>query len=178
MNDSLNSAESIRRQFLKHEASIKSIGTLYLLGAILVIPIGIFGLGTALLGISAGVDGESASIALLNLVVFVIYIALGSLQAALAIGLKRLRPWARWTSVVFSAIGLLGVPIGTLISIYILYLLLSKKGEYVFSPQYQQVIAATPHIQYRTSWVLLVLLLVLVALFVGIFIVAFTLGTT
>jgi len=63
--------------------------------------------------------------------------------------------------------GLLGFPIGTLISVYILYLLFSQKGADVCSPQYQAVIAATPHIRYRTSKIvigLLVLVAVLVAI--------------
>jgi hypothetical protein len=64
-------------------------------------------------------------------------------------------------------LGLIGFPIGTLISVYFLYLLLSQKGAYVFSPEYAQVIAATPHIQYKTSivvWIFLGLLLVVIFL--------------
>ena len=62
--------------------------------------------------------------------------------------------------------GLLGFPIGTLINAYILYLFLSKKGRTIYSPEYQEVIAATPHVKYRTSivvWILLALVVVLIA---------------
>jgi hypothetical protein len=61
-----------------------------------------------------------------------------------------------------SAIGLLGFPCGTIISGYLLYLLLSAKGEMVFSSAYKEVMQATPHIRYRTSiivWIFLFLLI-------------------
>ena len=51
--------------------------------------------------------------------------------------------------------------------LYILYLLLSKEGTVVFSDHYKQVIAQTPHIQYKTSvivWILLLLVLTLLGL--------------
>ena len=63
-----------------------------------------------------------------------------------------------------SAIGLLGFPIGTLINGYILYLFLSKKGRTIFAPAYQDVIAATPHVKYRTSIVIWIFLALLVGL--------------
>ena len=97
----LTDVESIRKRCLGHEASVKSMGTLYLIGG------------------------------------------------------------------VFSAIGLLGFPIGTLISAYFLYLLLSEKGSYVFSDAYKQVIAQTPHMRYKTSiltWIVVILLVTLVLL--------------
>jgi hypothetical protein len=62
---------------------------------------------------------------------------------------------------VFGAIGLLGFPVGTLIAGYLLYLLWSEKGNVVFSPRYQRVMQATPHIKYKTSiivWIFLGLL--------------------
>ena len=88
-----------------------------------------------------------------------------------------LKSWARWTEVVLSSILLLiylivivsmavqpsnpdaGPTIGgsvvlSLILGYILYLLLSKKGSMVFSPEYRLIIERTPHIKYRTSWIL------------------------
>jgi hypothetical protein len=37
---------------------------------------------------------------------------------------------------------------------YILYLLLSPKGSMVFSPEYWEAIERTPHIKYKTSWLL------------------------
>jgi hypothetical protein len=66
---------------------------------------------------------------------------------------------------VLAAIGLLGVPFGTLINGYILYLLLSHKGQRIFAADYPEIVAATPHIKYRTSaavWVLLGLVALLI----------------
>ena len=63
------------------------------------------------------------------------------------------------------ALGLLSFPVGTIINGYILYLLFSKKGERVFSADYQAIVDATPHIKYKTSiivWIFLVLLLLMI----------------
>jgi type II secretory pathway pseudopilin PulG len=51
----------------------------------------------------------------------------GALQAACAIGLWRLKPYGRRIALVFSYIGLIGIPIGTLISVFVL-LYLRKPG--------------------------------------------------
>ena len=67
---------------------------------------------------------------------------------------------------ILAGIGLIGFPIGTLISAYILYLLGSQKGVQVFSDEYAEVIAATPHIKYRSSKLVIVLVVLLVALVV------------
>ena len=103
------------------------------------------------------------------------YFGIGILQAVTAIGLRRLQPWARIVAAILSTFGLLGIPIGTLIGAYFLYLLLSKKGSVVFSEEYKQVIAETPHLKYRTSKIVLVLLgLLLFLLFAGIMAALFT----
>ena len=95
----------------------------------------------------------------------VVFLGLAALQIWAGIGLRRLSPWARIPSGILSGFGLLGFPIGTLINGYILYLLFSKKGTTVFSEEYKRAIAQTPHIKYRTSlvvWILLGLLLLLI----------------
>lgn len=73
----------------------------------------------------------------------------------------------RTAAIVLSVLGLLAIPIGTIISAYFLYLLASKKGEFVFSEEYAQVRAATPEIKYRTSrivWGFLIALILLIVL--------------
>ncbi len=155
--------EAIRRQHLAHEASVKSIGTLYLLGGGLMTIISIvmlvllFG-GPQPIRMGRG-DPPQA--------VFLLVLALGVLQIATAVGLRSLRPWSRVVSGILSAIGLIGFPLGTLISAYILYLLFSPKGTMVFSEEYKSVIEQTPHIVYKTSiivWIFLFLLLGLILL--------------
>ena len=144
-------AEAIRRAHISHEASIKAVGILYYLGGAVSTLAGV----AALFGASSGAD---AAIMLLLLA-----LGVGSLFAGW--GVRALRPWARIVGCVLSAIGLLGFPIGTLINGYVLYLFLSKKGRTIFAPDYKDVIAATPHVKYRTSivvWIFLVLLIGLI----------------
>ncbi|MCA9128288.1 MAG: hypothetical protein KDB22_14450 [Planctomycetales bacterium] len=162
-------AEFIRKQYLSHEASTKSIGVLYLLGAIFLVPVGVGFFGWGIYGIATG-EME----ALIGLVLGMVYLTLGVGQGLTGIGLRRLRPWARIVGIVFSVIGLIGFPIGTLISGYFLYLLASQKGVYIFSDEYRRIIESTPHIKYKTSIVVWILLGLLVLLFVLAMIAAFS----
>jgi hypothetical protein len=164
-------AEAIRRQYLKHEASIKSIGTLYMIGAVLLIPLSLFLIGGSVVAMRTRQELGPLESGF-GIVFGVVCAVLGAVQLALAIGLRRLRTWARWGATAFATIGLLGFPVGTLINIFILYLLLSKKGAYVFSAPYQQVIAATPHVKYRTSRVVIVVLLLLLAVIIAAIVIA------
>jgi len=149
-------AEATRRAHISHEASIKAVGILYYLG------------GT---GITIGAIATVASspdpaglgmVALVGL--------LGVAQFFAGWGVRAFRPWGRIVGCVLSGIGLLGFPVGTLINGYILYLFLSKKGRTIFSPEYQEVIAATPHVKYKTSivvWIFLALVLAFIVIAVG-----------
>ncbi len=163
-----DSAELLRRSHLKHEASIKSIGTLYFLAAgISILPVGLtvselFGLGgSRALGFVPATQ------------ILVLLFLLGYAMLLIASGrsLRRFGSFGRYSATVISAIGLLGFPLGTVICGYFLYLLWSSKGTYVFSPEYQDVIEETPHIKYKTSvlvWISLGLLVaVLVLAIVG-----------
>ena len=152
---SLNSeAEAIRRTHINHEAAVKSAGLLYYLNGALTL------VGLASVAVS-GVrgPGELAAAALL------VAMALG--LGLVGWGVRKLRPWARALGCLLSGIGLFGFPVGTLINGYILYLLLSRKGRTIFSPAYQDVIAATPHIKYRTSIVVWIFLALAVFLLVA-----------
>lgn len=153
-----DSPEAIRNEHLKHEASVKSIGTLYVLGGGLVLVASIMGLTAQL---AAGNTG-AAEIAL-----GVAVVVLGAAFVFIGLDLRKLKPWVRIPVCILAAIGLLGFPIGTLINAYVLYLVLSKKGSVVLSPAYKEVIRATPHIRYRTpKWVIaLLVLFVLLILF-------------
>jgi hypothetical protein len=110
----------------------------------------------------------------------------------LGIGLTRLQSWARWTDGVLLLISLLflllaaggavlvslmipnaagaivimGVVYGFfgLIMSYMRYLLLSKKGSMVFSPEYKSIIERTPHLRYQSSWLVRIVLIIFVAL--------------
>jgi hypothetical protein len=150
----------IRRQYLSHEASVKSMGTLYFLGSIILTISGVMNLLTI----------SSKSGGIFGVVMAALFLGLAALQFWLGRGLRRLDGGVRIVAIVFAAIGLLGFPIGTLISGYFLYLLVSQKGQMVFSPQYQDIIAATPHVKYKTSvvvWILLGLVVLLVVFGIG-----------
>jgi len=139
--------EEIRKAHINHEASVRSIGALYFLG----------GLGMLMSGIISLFAGD-----VLLVVVAVLFVTIGAGLLWLAWGLHKLRRWARIPTGIVSGLGLLGFPLGTIINGYILYLVFSQKGATVFSEEYKQVIAETPHIKYRTSivaWIVLGLLL-------------------
>jgi hypothetical protein len=171
--------EATRKKYLSHEASIKSIGVLYLLGSIL----GFLGtvvylvLGLANVIMPSRNPAESLGLGIFLLAFAVFAGAFSTFQFILARGLRRLTPWCRIAGIVVSCLGLLGFPIGTLISAYFLYLLGSQKGVYVFSPEYARVIAATPHIKYKTSiivWIFLGILMFVIGLAViGVIVSAF-----
>jgi hypothetical protein len=142
----VESLEEVRRRHLNHEASVRSVGTLYLLGGILTIVSGIY-----LVSFPNKEFGVTVAI---------VIAAIGALQLILGNAIRRLQRTARIVAAILAAPSLLAFPIGTLISILVLYLMLSRKGAVVFSDEYKQVIAQTPHIKYKTSvvvWILLAL---------------------
>jgi hypothetical protein len=148
-------AEAIRREHIQHETSVRSIGLLYYLGGTVMVLGGI----AVLVGATLAQPPGNAVVAVV--VGSILYLGLGVLSLFVARGVRQLRDWARTTTIVLSFIGLLAFPVGTLINGYILYLLFSAKGKRVFAPDYAAIVAATPHITYRTSlaaWIVLALL--------------------
>jgi hypothetical protein len=141
-------AESIRKEHIKHEASTRSVGTLYYLGAGALFFISVAGL---FFPSDAGF-GQGGIVA----TIFLLFLAV--CQAVVGTGVRGLKKWARIPSGILSGFGLIGFPIGTIINAYILYLLFSRKGRMVFSDEYKNVIEQTPHIKYRTSIVIWILL--------------------
>jgi hypothetical protein len=161
------SAEQVRKEYLSHEASLKSVGLLYLLGGGILILSGGSVLVSGLIGLMSR-ESKGADLTIGALIGLFI-LAWSGVQIWIGLGLRRLERKVRIGVTLFSILGLIVFPIGTLINGYILYLLHSKKGKVVFSEPYRQVIAATPQIRYRTSpiaWLALaalVLVLVVIA---------------
>lgn len=167
------SAEEVRRKFLKHEASVRSIGSLYLFGVVILLfaaGVMIISLIVGLVNGTNGANGNAVTPGVAEAVIsIVIILAIAGLQYWVGMGLRGLQSSARVVAIIFSVIGLLGIPIGTLINGYFLYLLLGQKGTYVFSEEYARVRAATPHIKYKTSiWVLVVVALLVLLVVIGI----------
>ncbi len=145
-------AERIRREHIKHEANVKSVGSLYYLAAVgsLLVAAGPF----VFILIEEGM-GSMATI------LMAIYGALAIAFLILGRGLRKLDRRVRLPVGILSCLGLLSVPIGTIINGYILYLIFCKKGVMVFSPEYQEIIHMTPHVKYKMSRVVIILLVVL-----------------
>ena len=59
-----------------------------------------------------------------------IYVIVGLIDFLIAYGLWTLKPWARIVAIIFAIIGLLSFPIGTIISIIILW--------YLFKPEIKE----------------------------------------
>jgi hypothetical protein len=180
----LAAAEATRRAHIGHEASVKSIGSLHYLGAF-------FGfLGVVFLVIGAMVQMKTMTAEQAGVLVGggLVYVALSGLHLALGIGLRRLQTWARWTDVALISLSLLMIAfiivaslvagtfnpamypaaivylVSALIPGYMLYLLVSPKAATIFSPEYRAIIAQTPHIKYRTSLLLKIVLAIIVSI--------------
>jgi hypothetical protein len=137
-------AEITRRKYLNHEASVKSIGSLYYLSAALCLFSAI--VGPFLHKESLGSSRLLSSLLLIGFAVGFFYMGKQ---------FRALNPKIRIAGVVLACIGLVGFPIGTLVNAYILYLLLSRKGKYIFSDEYKEIILETPHVKYKMSKIVL-----------------------
>lgn len=152
-----DSALETRKAYLTHEASVRSIGSLYYLSAGLMICASLGGL----------VNDKSA--ATVKIATSALLAILASIQIWAGSKVRKLDPAARTPITVLSCLGLLAIPVGTLINGYILYLILSEKGKYVFSEEYRAVVAATSEVKYRMSpLVLIFVALVIVLVVLGI----------
>ena len=145
-------AEHIRRMYLKHEASVKSVGLLYYCSA-LFLAVGTLGVFIALLD-----EYAPAAFGLAAL-----YLVLSVASFFVGRGLRQLDSRVRLPVGIFSGLGLLMFPMGTIINGYILYLVFSEKGRKVFSPGYREVMEQTPHIKYKSSMLALFLLALIIA---------------
>lgn len=151
-------AEAIRRAYIEHETTVKAVGSLHFVAAAIGAVVLILVLGLA-------PDGRWVKVILVGLATLLGPIGV---NVALGIGLNRLRAWARWTEAVLAGGLLMGIvailgaevyfesPVQRLVVIscigllplYVLYLLLSRKGAIIFSPEYRAIIAETPHVKY------------------------------
>ncbi len=147
----LAGSEEIRNQYLNHEASLRSIGLLYyFMGTTVLIAVFMF-----LFSLFSPTESPRNDIPLwgtaLMALLSLIYLWLGR-------GFRTLNSKIKIPATIVAILGLISIPIGTLIGGYILYLIYSSKGRMVLSEEYSKVMAATPHIKTRTSvivWIVL-----------------------
>jgi len=147
----LADAEAIRKAHINHEASVRSVGLLYYIGT--------FALAIATIGQLMMFDSVQGG---LSLFLIILFVALAWLYYWIGTGLRNLNKNVSIVAGIFAILGLLSFPLGTIINGYILYLLFSEKGKLVFSEEYQHIVAATPHIKYKTPvivWIFLALLI-------------------
>jgi hypothetical protein len=162
-------AEAIRNRHLRHEASLKGAGLLYLIGGVIV--------ALSVVGLLAG--GETLG-ARTDGAFNMYWITTGGLVAVCFVqfvagwGLRRLRPWSKIPAALLAALNFTRFPVSTLaevlgmlFSVYVLYLLFSAKGRTVLSPAYAEIVAQTPHLRYRTPrWIWITLLVIVLLIFV------------
>ena len=144
-------AERIRNEHIGAEASVRSIGTLYFITSFLILTFFGITIVLTLIDSSSVPMGPSEGVILL---------LIGFAQFFLGRGLRNLKNWARITAAILSIPGILN-PIIWLI----LYCLLNKKAVYVCTPEYAQIREMTPHIKYKTSIVVKILLGLLLVVF-------------
>jgi len=148
-----------RQRMISHEQAIRQVGSLYFLGSSV--------MATSAFGMLA-VSVINAEFGLVLMTVLLAGVA--AIGFWVGRGLRRLDASVRGVAGLFSGLGLLNFPVGTLIHGYILYLLFSQKGSHVFSSEYREVIDNTPHIKCGTSPVVVVLALLLLVALLGILI--------
>ncbi|MCC7387100.1 MAG: hypothetical protein IT384_35025 [Deltaproteobacteria bacterium] len=159
--------ERIRHAHLGHEAALQSVGFLWMLGAVFLVPAGIASIAGS---VTAAVGGAGSGELGLLVMFGAVYLAMGVTSGWTGWALRRLDERARVPALILAAVGLLGFPVGTVISAYILYLVASAKGRTILSPEYRALAARTPHIRYRTSpWLIVVLVAFLMALGAALF---------
>ena len=152
---SSSDAADIRTRHLTHEASLQGIGSLYVLGGVIALISAAF--------LVYGIAGMGA-VGVFELIICAFLLVVGLCQMWVGMGLRKVQPWTKTPATVLAVLGLLSFPIGTLVNVYVLWLVHSEKGHVVLAPSYQNVIAQTPDIKYRTSIVVKVLACILLAL--------------
>jgi hypothetical protein len=150
---------AIRQAHIRHERQLKSVGLLFGFGALLMF-------ATVILGFFLD-DGDSRGPHPLLGMVFIAPFAAGF--ALLAYGYRTLKPWVKFAGTAVSAIGLLMIPVGTLIHGYILYLIWCAEGQRVLESDYAEIVRATPEVRYRPTVGDRIALALLILIIVGLF---------
>lgn len=168
-------AESIRLYHLKHEASVKSVGTLAYCGAGFLLLLAIFYAALAA-GIVPGMDRGGGEVAYMRVMMAVAggFCLLGvAVLGGTGYGLRRLQAWSRWLTLVLAVllvgVILVGFVSAALINVQIvlvlslvyaipllmlggtIYYMAAPKANMVFSAGYRDVIRETPHLRYRSG---------------------------
>lgn len=147
---------SVRKQFIDCEANVRSIGSVLTIGGLAVVMV--FGIVGWMFFVDRHTQPKSFWIALLCW----IPVAIGVSQIFVGFGVRRLDNRHRIGAIVFCALWILFVPVGTLIGGVSLWYLLRPAATYVFTKQYRNIVERTPIVEFSTSvlsWILLAIVL-------------------
>jgi len=165
-------AEATRLAYFSHEQNVRSIGTFFYFSGGLTLLLAVFLLACGLIATLGGKENSSGPLAIITVEVL-IFVVVGGLSLWAAGKFKRLDPRGRIPGTILAALGLLSIPVGTVINGFILYLIYSEKGRFVFSDQYRSVVDATPQIVCKMAlWVKIVLGLMILA-FLSVVVISF-----
>jgi hypothetical protein len=110
------------------------LGAMGLIGAFVVLMI--FGGAAGIVGVVAQEEPEAAIaipiVGVVGLGISFIIVVMSAPNIIAGIGLVKFRPWARILGIVVSILGLMNIPIGTLVGAYGLWVLLSGETEALF----------------------------------------------
>ncbi len=134
-------AAGIRADHIGREEAIKSIGLLCFFSAFI---FGVLGAGLLVSPKTASADGSLKIVA-------VVYIFLAIGLIATGWGLRALKPWSKFTAIFAALFSTFLFPFSAVVSVYILWLVFSKKGRYVLSSEYAAIVAAAPAVEYRQA---------------------------
>jgi len=141
-------AVAIREAHVRHEVTLKSVGSLYGLGSFMMM----FGaIVSIVFPLTARGDTSQDEAIMVLAVMSAIYLVVGIGLGFMAFGFRTLRPWVKIPGTILSGLGLLAIPVGTLIHGYILYQIWCAQGQRVLSPDYRDIIARTPQVRYRRT---------------------------
>ena len=153
-------AEKLRNQYLPHEQEIFSFGTLFVFQGIMGL-LGAISVGSILLfrsgpdpGMDLDPDAAAAAQMLSGVIMGVligVYALFGLMSLIFGLAMRKGNTLGRIGGTILAVPGLLGFPMGTILYGFLLYCLWGAKGKVVFSKEYQQAKAATPHIKPKTS---------------------------
>jgi len=143
----MDQAEQIRREHLNRETSVRGIGSLFYVGTLVLI---LFVASIVWSRFPLSNDGRPVTVQLFSFGMLGLVVLFAVVQGWVGHGLRTLNGSVRLWAVALTALGLINFPIGTVISIYFIYVLVSAKGRFVMTPEYAAIRAATPHIRYKT----------------------------
>jgi len=126
----------IRKAHISVEESVKAMGGLYIITGIIIV----------IVAISVAFTMRDKTVSMIAVVAISIIVAVGCFITGRDMG--RFILWTRIPTLVITTPVLLLFPVGTLIGAYVLYLIIGKKGRFVFTKAYQEIIAATPDVKY------------------------------